>query len=249
MPSMKYDAIFRELRREIEAGVYPKDLPSEQALTQRFACSRNTVRRAIELLSEAGYVQSVHGRGVFVLFQRPEQAEFLISGVESMKEAARRNNLTVATRVASFEERTVDGDLSARTGFPEGEEIYYLRRVRLLGDEALILDHNYFLKRIVRDLTPEIAAGSIYEYMEQTLGEKIVTTQRKYTVELALPEDRAYLDLGMYNSLAVVSGRTYNGGGEQFEYTQSRHRPDRFVFYGQVRRRKPEQWLEMVRSD
>ena len=115
-----------------------------------------------------------------------------------------------------------------------------MRRVRYLAGEALILDHNYFLKSAARGLSPKIAEASVYEYMENVLKEKIVTTQRKYTVELAQPLDREYLDLGDYNCLAVVSGRTFNAKGVQFEYTQSRHRADRFAFYGQVRRRKSE---------
>ena len=240
MPCMKYETIYRELRREIEAGRYEKELPSEQALTARFGCSRNTIRRAVARLGEEGYVQSVHGRGVFILFREPEQTEFLISGIESMKEAAERNHLEVRTRVVRFEEKTVDETLHGLTGLPVGEEIYYLQRVRSLDGVALILDHNYFLKRTVCGLTPEIAEASVYEYMEQELKETIVTTQRKYTVELANPLDREYLDLGAYNCMAVVSSRTYNGSGIQFEFTQSRHRPDRFVFYGQVRRKKPE---------
>ena len=240
MPYMKYETIYQELRREIHAGLYPRELPSEQALTERFGCSRNTVRRAIELLSEAGYVQSVHGKGVFVLFQEPEQTEFLISDIESMKEAARRNHLTVTTRVVYFAELVVDEAMHKLTGLDAGEEVYCLHRLRCLDGEPLILDQNYFLKRIVRDLTPEIAEASVYEYMEQVLKEKIITTLRKYTVELAEPEDRKYLNLGAYNCLAVVSGRTYNASGIQFEYTRSRHRPDRFVFYGQIRRHKSE---------
>ena len=56
MPAAKYEAIYLELRQAIEAGEYPKELPTEQRLTERFGCSRNTVRRAIERLAEDGYV-------------------------------------------------------------------------------------------------------------------------------------------------------------------------------------------------
>ena len=99
MASARYEEIYRELRQEIENGAYPKGLPPEQRLTKRFSCARNTVRRAIGRLAEDGYVQSVHGKGVFVLSrkseQTAEQTEFMISGIESMKEAAERNHLEV----------------------------------------------------------------------------------------------------------------------------------------------------------
>lgn len=238
MPTAKYENIYRELRQAIETGAYPKELPTERHLTERFQCSRNTARRAIERLEEEGYVQSVRGRGVFVLFRNPERTEFKFSDVESMKEAAERRHLDVTTKVVYFTEMVADAPTHSMTGLPEGAELYYLRRVRYLAGEALILDHNYFLKSAARGLSPKIAEASIYDYMENVLKEKIVTTQRKYTVELAQPLDRQYLDLGDYNCLVVVSGRTFNAKGEQFEYTQSRHRADRFAFYGQVRRRK-----------
>ena len=41
-----------------------------------------------------------------------------------------------------------------------------------------------------------------------------------------------------YNCMAVVSSMTYNKEGVMFEFTQSRHRPDRFVFYDLAHRTK-----------
>ena len=65
--------------------------------------------------------------------------------------------------------------------------------------------------------------------MEKDLGESIVTTKRKMTVERVNQIDETYLDLKDYNCMAVVSSMTYNKDGVMFEFTQSRHRPDRFV--------------------
>ena len=240
MPAAKYDAIYQSLRHAIENQEYPfqKTLPSEHQLIQIYDCSRNTVRRAIAELAEQGYVQSVQGKGVVVLYRRQEQMQFTISGVESMKEAAARNGQTLFTKVIYFTELVVDGGLSERTGFPEESEIYYVQRVRYLDGEALILDHNYFLKKVVQGLSAKICEGSVYEYMEQTLGETIMTTRRRYTVEKETQLDRRYMDLQGYNCLMVVSNQTFNKDGIQFEYTDSRHRPDRFVFYELAQRKK-----------
>ena len=89
------------------------------------------------------------------------------------------------------------------------------------------------------DLTPEIASESIYEYLENELGETIVTTNRRLTVEKLTEVDDIYLDIKDYNCLAVVTSDTYNADGVMFEHTQSRHRPDRFTFNTQARRNKP----------
>ena len=65
-----------------------------------------------------------------------------------------------------------------------------------------------------------------------------MTTKRKMTVERQTEIDGKYLDLKDYNCLAVVSSMTYNAEGVMFEYTQSRHRPDCFVFYDTAHRVK-----------
>lgn len=108
-----------------------------------------------------------------------------------------------------FTELIADDKIAKKTGFAPGSSLYYLQRLHYLDDKALILNHNYFLKDIVADLTPQIAEDSIYEYLE----------------------------LGDYNCLAVVSSQTYNNDGIMFEYTQSRHRPDYFRFQDNATRR------------
>ena len=240
MPAAKYDAIYQSLRQCIETREYQGALPSEHQLAARYGCSRNTIRRAVARLAEEGYVQSVHGKGVLILRHMPAERQLLISAVESMEESAARNHIALTTKVIYFEELTAGARLAEVSGFPEGSQLYHVRRIRYLDGEAMILDHNYFLREVVRDLTPEIAESSVYAYVEGVLGESIVTTQRKYTVEPRTELDRKYLKLGEQNCLAVVTSWTYNANGVLFEYTRSRHRPDRFVFYGQVqRKRKP----------
>ena len=240
MAKTKYDQIYAELRARIEQQEYgfQELLPSENTLVKEYGCSRNTVRRAIGRLADEGYVQSLHGKGVRIIYQPGQLSEFMLSGIESLKEAVARNQKEYRTKVVCFAELTVDQRISARTTFPVGAEIYYIQRVRDIDGEALILDHNYFLKEVARDLTPEIAEQSIYAYLEQELGENIVTTKRKVTVERASQIDEMYLELGDYNCLAVVSSMTYNADGVMFEFTQSRHRPDKFAFYDLAHRVK-----------
>ena len=238
MPAAKYNTIYVSLRQSIEDGTYPHMLPPEHVLTDLYGCSRNTVRRAIRQLGEEGFVQSVHGKGVLVLYRKREQNQFSIGGVETLKEAAARLELPVSTKVILFEEMEIDAELAAKTGFPAGSEVYHVQRVRYLDGEPLILDHNYFLKSVVRNLTPAACEDSVFEYMEKTLGESIVTTRRKYTVERETELDGQYLDLQGYQCVLMVTNQSFNKDGVMFEYTLSRHRPDRFAFYELAHRKR-----------
>ncbi|MEW2593808.1 GntR family transcriptional regulator [Micromonospora aurantiaca] len=61
----RYRVIADELKERIETGVIRPGalLPTEGALTSEFRASRGTVRRAIDVLREAGLVETQHGRG------------------------------------------------------------------------------------------------------------------------------------------------------------------------------------------
>lgn len=232
LPAKKYTTIYDDLKKKIEKGVYSSQscLPTEFALVEMYGCSRNTIRRAVQELSGIGYVQSVHGKGVVVIYQNSERSDFSIGVIESLKEAAQRNGAEYHTKVLVFSEFTVDEHLHHRLGFNPGEEVYYLQRVRYFDNTPVILDNNWFLKSVVPGLTEEIAADSVYAYMENVLGQTIVTARRTMTIEKASEVDHQYLELGDYDCLAVVSSQTYNADGIMFEYTESRHRPDRFRF-------------------
>lgn len=232
MPKAKFEAIYQSLKSRIEQGRYPYGqlMPSENALAEQFACSRNTVRRALEGLAKDGAVQPIHGKGVRVIYQPAEKAAFTVGGIESFQETARRNQLQVVTRVVAFAEMQADAQLAARSGFPVGSALYHVERVRVMDGKALILDINDFLQQAVPGLTPEIAARSIYDHLENTLGVQIATSRRTITVEHATEKDRQYLDLDGYDCLAVVTSQTFNHDGVLFEYTQSRHHPEYFCF-------------------
>lgn len=232
MPKAIFQTIYKDLKSKIENQLYPFQqlIPSENILADSYKCSRNTVRRAISMLVEEGYVQSMHGIGVRVIYQPVHQTSFKIGGIESFKESAIRNQLKYTTKVVLFTELIADERIREKTGFEEGTELYYIQRVRYLDGKALIFDINTFLKSAVPGLTRQIARQSIYDYIENTLAMTIVTSKRIMTVERVTELDEKYLELNDFNCLAVISSQTYNAEGQMFEYTQSRHRPDYFSF-------------------
>ena len=232
MPKAKYDIIYKELKRKIETEEYSfkEFLPSENTLVTEYNCSRNTIRRAMADLIKEGYVQAIQGKGVVNIYQPIEQSTLKIGSIESFKESAIRNNQTYSTKVIKFEYITANNKIEKATGFEEGTELIYIQRLHYFDGKPLIINHNYFLRELMPDLSIEIAEKSIYEYIENILNINIVTSKRIMTVEKMNNTDKEYIDLKDYNCLAVISSQTYNDDGVMFEYTQSRHRPDYFKF-------------------
>lgn len=65
---LKYYALMEALKQEIVSGKRRpgERLPSENQLSASFQVSRHTVRKALSILEQEGFVEAEHGRGTFV---------------------------------------------------------------------------------------------------------------------------------------------------------------------------------------
>ena len=237
---IRFEDIYANLKTKIETQefIFNSVLSSENELTKIYSCSRSMVCRALLKLIQRSHIQVRQDSRVRVIYESVERNIFKIGGIESFKEAAIRNGFSYDTKVVLLEKISTDEKISERTGFKVGDELFDVRRVRYVNGKALIFYKNYFLTSAVKNLTEEICKKSIYDYLENELKTKFMTSKRKMTAELATSEDKKYLELDDYNCLAIISGRVFNGDGIQFEYTESRHRSDYFCFEDTAARHK-----------
>jgi GntR family trehalose operon transcriptional repressor len=71
---------------------------------------------------------------------------------------------------------------------------------------------------------------SLYEYFEKELGLVISFAKKEIAVEEATDEDKKYLDLKGYTHVVVVKNHVYLDDASLVQYTESRHRLDKFRF-------------------
>ncbi len=241
MPKAKYEPIYQDIKSDIESGKIPygEYLPSENTYVEKYNVTRNTIRRALSMLTSEGYLLPQHGKGVQNIY-RPmtSKSVFSVGGIESFAEAKDRNQRNITTKVIFLKEIICDKSISMRTGFDVGSELYYIERVRQLNGKSIIFDTNIFLKSETDGLTTEIAEDSIYKYLENDLHMTITTSKRIITAEKATNTDLALLDLDTFDFVLVVTGQVFNSKGIMFEYTQSRHRPDQVCFVESAVRKK-----------
>ncbi|GAA3856150.1 hypothetical protein GCM10023084_07560 [Streptomyces lacrimifluminis] len=75
-PHAPYMRVLDALTAEIRAGEYGpgEPIPSDAELCRRFGVARETARRAVRVLRERGLVETVWGKGSFVV-ERSESGE------------------------------------------------------------------------------------------------------------------------------------------------------------------------------
>ena len=233
MPKAVFRDIYRDLKERIERGDYPYQafLPSEAELTEAYACSRSSVRRALGALAADGYVQSQQGKGVRVIRnpQLIDQAGY--NGLETFNELAARCGFTPHTHLITLDEVEADEKLAEITGFAPGSRLAHILRSRSADGLRISTDESFYLASEVPGLTPEAVRNSVYAYLEGTLGMKIVTSKRTITVEPATEADRRYMDLGDFNAVGVMRSHTFDADGVMIESTESRQCPGFFAYH------------------
>ena len=200
----KYSQIFSDIVADIDNQRYQQGdrIPSETELMHSYEASRGTVRKAVDMLQERGYVQKIHGKGVFVL--RSGNIEFQLSGIVSFKEAHQHLGRRVSSRVAEMETVPADAQLARLLDVREKTPLLKIKRVRNIDNENVILDINYFIASLVPGLDREAAAGSIYDFIERRLGLNISYAQRVIEAQPCSEDDRRYLDLNGMDHVIVV---------------------------------------------
>ncbi len=231
----KYQEIYNDLKEKIRTNLYPAgaSLPTEQQLQEEYGVSRDTVRKALSILTEGGLIQKVQGRGSMVLKQ--EVLNFPVSGLTSYQELTNSLQLVTQTNVVSLELVTVNSSLASLTGFEPYSKIWKVVRTRSIDGKISVVDTDYLLADIVPELTQEIAEHSIYEFLEGQLGLDIAYAQKEITVEPTSREERELMK-SQDDYLVLIKSRVFLGDTQQFQYTESKHKIDKFRFVDFARR-------------
>lgn len=135
-----YIDIADKIRENILNGTYPVNslLPTEIEFEEIFNVSKITIRNAIEILANEGYVQKKSGKGTTVisdrLFNKLSKAVSFSSILEEEHELVKD--------LISFEHLKVANDSELHNIF--GEDVLCLKRIYYLDGKPYILFEHYF---------------------------------------------------------------------------------------------------------
>ena len=232
----KYLNIYNILANKIENNEYQANekLPSEKEIMNQYNVSRDTVRKSLNMLEQNGYIQKSKGKGSLVI--DIGKFNFPVSGVVSFKEISGKLGMNVETMVESLDCIVPKKNILSGLELSEDDKVWRVVRTRAVDNEKVILDKDYIVQKFVENLTYDICKDSLYNYVEGKLGLRIAYAKKEITVQNATEEDKKYLDMKGFEMIVVVKSYTYLDDTSLFQYTESRHRPDKFVFVDFARR-------------
>lgn len=234
----KYERVYQDLSSKIDDGTYPVGglLPSEKQLTEQYGVSRETVRKALALLTDRGYIQKIMGKGSIVISH--SQYALPVSSLVSYKEFSANAGTGSRSEVFALERATLPL-ATFKSLEPEltAQPATYVGRLRYLDNEPAIIDRDYVLTSVVPTIPREAAEDSLFEYFEGTLGLPIAYSSKQIKVEPATEDDRNRMHLAKGEYVAVTISITSLENTTAFLYTESRHRADKFIYQDFARRR------------
>ena len=229
--STLYARIEEALATEIAQGEYrPGDqLPTEDALLQRFQVSRITVRRAIQNLVSRGLLEIRRGLGTFVLSPRIEAELTKLTGfVEDMNAAGRK----ATARVVSQGVVAASARVAERLQLAKGTKVMQIKRVRIADGVPISFDETYLPlplgKQIVRN---DLRQHPIFTLLEEEYGVPLVEADYELEAVIATKPVADALRVRVGSPIFQIERTSMTTGNQPVDYEVLFYRGDlvRFV--------------------
>lgn len=234
-----YSQVASVLEKLIETGTFSKSerLPPEEDLADHFGVSRPTINKAIALLLRKNLIRRDRGRGTFV---RGEEAQFtFMHDLTSFYLAMKRSHIEFETIILALERQSVSEAVAERLLLDDNEDVYYIKRLRLIGGEPIMLSEVYLPVRLFPNLEKKnLVDNSLYDIMEQKYHIPVIKTERFARAIRALEDESMAFRISLGEPLLKMDEIAYSRSNRRVAYLDNRFRGDKAVFHSVLYRRK-----------
>ena len=233
-----YYQIMRNLKEQIVSGkLGPGDrLPSEAEQTRRFGVSRVVIRQALRILEEQGLIIRIKGKGTFVSDAVAEDAAPRISG--SLEDLIHIGADTTI-KVVEFRLVKATADLAEVFGVKDGDDLFYVQRIRLVAGRPLAVLVNHLPYGIgatipLSDLTRE----PLIVLIEKRAGMHVEWASQVFQAVAADEEMAQLLEVDILTPLLKLTLTAYSTDGLVVDLAHVFYRSDRYYHHGYLTRNR-----------
>lgn len=229
-PIPKYYKIYEELLEQIRDGEYEKNnlFPSDTELVKKFNVSRGTVREAIKLLFQQGYLVREQGKGTYVTYKKIHQnPETLIGFTELM----RKHDIQPSAKIIQKELLTPPSEICHRMNISPDIKVVRVVRLRYGDDRPLIIERSYFLYPLFEPIyNMDLEKNSIYELLYDYTDTRLGDAAQQIEAISAGSSEQQLLDVELKTPLLLIKRVIKTTEGDIFQYSEDVYRSDRINF-------------------
>ena len=235
-----YAIIAQKIREDINNRVYKPGeiLPSEEEFTQIFDASRTTIRNAISLLENEGYVSKHQGRGTIV--KDPSITQNL-NYIFSLTDVLKEKGYQVSTNMLVIEKIIPSNRVADILKLGKEEEVFWLQRTRSADGVPVAYQNNY----IVTDIAPDLISRKdllyekgLYNLLEDEYNLEIADSIETIEMYMSGAVEKEILQLDSNMPLFLSNRTSWLSNGRVFEYVKTIIRADMFNYKVRLRGRK-----------
>jgi len=224
-----YLQLYEILKKKIESSEWPvgSQIPTEEDLCKIFNVSRATVRNAVMELVRQGYLKRQQGKGTFVYKNTVSEG---ISMITTFREILFEKGLKFSTKVLARTVMMPVDDMDVKLRVPKDKHIIYIKRLRLIDNEPVLLQESYVPYHICPLLLEEdIENQLLFDLFEKKYGMKITRVENHIEIAYITSDEARIIGLSE-GSPAILLSQYFYSGETLIMYIRSIKRTDRFKF-------------------
>lgn len=210
--------------KEFEVG---EKLPSERELADYHNVSRMTVKKAVDILVDNGYLVRKQGSGTFV---SDYQKNHFISPILSFSKEMKNMGVDYRSKILSFE-KIKSKRASLKLNLSRNELLFHLERLRLIENKIFLLENTYLAVKNFPDLKREdLTNSSLFKIIEEKYNINLIEAEAE--VEAVILNSKIAEKMNLKTGLLALHLQQYskNNSGEIIEYTSAYYRNDNYSF-------------------
>ncbi|MGM0502124.1 MAG: GntR family transcriptional regulator [Bacillota bacterium] len=226
-PVPVYYQIQNQFRQKIknEELIPGEKLPSERELSNKLEISRSTIRKAIRGLINEGLCINKQGKGIFV---SDDKITININHISGTSSFIKKMGMDIHTKVI---EKKIVSDKKINSMLDnERSELLYLKRVRYIDEEPLMLENSFLPLSRYKGLSNENFDGSLYTLLENQYNVKPKKSQGKFDIKIVDEEESKLLNIHLNTGLLVKEVVVFDEDDIPMEFSKTSYRSDKFTF-------------------
>jgi len=230
MKQPEYKKVYSILKQEIRDGEYKPGelLPPERIIEERFSVSRTTVRRALELLAQDGYVKAEQGRGTEVLDFTTVQR---LNGLTSISETLKSKGLAVSTKSIHIDRVEAGKRVAQALEIREGDFVVRIQRVQCANEQPIAIMTNYLLEGLVPGIERcGEQIGSLYSFLEKEYHIVLASAIENLSAGVTNFSEAQILNVPVGWPLLVSKRVTYSTHNRPIEFAHIRILVDKYEY-------------------
>lgn len=229
-PQKLYVQLYAVLKAKIASGELPEgsQIPTEDELCKIYEVSKATVKLAVLELARQGYLKRQQGKGTFVCKRVISEG---LTMHTSFKELMLDAGLDFSTQVLAKTVMMPTDDLDAKLNISADTHVFYIKRLRSIDGEPVLLQEAYIPCQACPMLLGEdMVNNSLIDILEKKHSIEITKIKDYIELTYLTEEDGRLLGLSGGAPALVMEQQLYSGES-QIMYIRSLKRSDRFRFF------------------